>query len=97
MENLPSLSIVSTIYKSEETIIKFIRKMSNSGFKIFGEDYEFILVNDCSPDNCLDLAIKESKKQKNIKIIDLSRNFGHHKAIMTGLAYASGNLVFLIE
>jgi putative glycosyltransferase len=32
-----------------------------------------------------------------VRVIQLSRNFGHHKAIMTGLAHATGDLVFLID
>ena len=32
-----------------------------------------------------------------MRVIDLSRNFGHHKALMTGLAHARGELVFLID
>ena len=45
----------------------------------------------------MNLAIEESKKYKNINIIDLSRNFGHHKALMTGLSYSKGELIFLID
>ncbi len=92
-----SLSIVSTIYKSEKTIVEFIKRISYSVSKLYGDDYELILVNDGSPDNSLDLAIEESKKIKKVKIIDLSRNFGHHKAMMSGLSYANGELVFLID
>ena len=91
------LSIVSTIYKSEKTIKEFIRRISYSAKKLIGENYEIILVNDGSPDNSLVSALEESKETKKVKIIDLSRNFGHHKAIMIGLSYASGNLVFLID
>ena len=36
-------------------------------------------------------------RDSRVRIIDLSRNFGHHKAIMTGLAQARGQLVFLID
>ena len=35
--------------------------------------------------------------EPRLKIIELSRNFGHHKAMMTGLEHASGDLVFLID
>jgi hypothetical protein len=37
------------------------------------------------------------QKDKRVRVIDLSRNFGHHKAIMTGLSHARGELVFLID
>jgi putative glycosyltransferase len=60
-------------------------------------DYEIIFVNDGSPDNSLGLAIELYEQDKHIRIIDLSRNFGHHKAIMTGLSYAKGELIFLLD
>ena len=37
------------------------------------------------------------KRDPTVRIVDLSRNFGHHKAMMTGLSYARGDLVFLID
>jgi putative glycosyltransferase len=60
-------------------------------------DLEIIFVNDGSPDDALDVALALQKQDARIDIIDLSRNFGHQKAIMTGLAHATGDLVFLID
>jgi len=60
-------------------------------------EYEIILVNDGSPDGSLRNALSLQKKYTQIVIIDLSRNFGHHKAIMTGLQHAKGEYVFLID
>jgi putative glycosyltransferase len=51
---------------------------------LVGDDYEIIFVNDGSPDSSLDKAIHLTQEHDSIKIIDLSRNFGHHKAMMTG-------------
>jgi glycosyltransferase involved in cell wall biosynthesis len=56
-----------------------------------------VLVNDGSPDNSLDLAIKLTEQDSHVVVVDLSRNFGHHKAMMTGLAHAKGELIFLID
>ena len=91
------LSIVTTLYQSESTINKFHTLISSEAKKLVSIDYEIIYVNDCSPDKSLEKAIIIFKKDKQTKIIDLSKNFGHHKAIMTGLDYASGDLVFLID
>ena len=55
------------------------------------------MVNDGSPDDSLDLALQLQRKDPRIVVVDLSRNFGHYKAIMTGLSYATGDLVFLID
>jgi putative glycosyltransferase len=60
-------------------------------------DYEIIFVNDGSPDDSLDIAVALYEKDPKVRVIDFSRNFGHHKAMMTGLMHARGNLVFLID
>jgi putative glycosyltransferase len=70
--------------------------MAHSARKIT-EDYEIIFVNDGSKDNSLDRAVSLFKRDNKIKVIDLSRNFGHHRAIMTGLAHAGGDYIFLID
>jgi putative glycosyltransferase len=61
------------------------------------DDYEIILVDDGSPDDSLQSALTLLPTEPRLKVIELSRNFGHHKAIMTGLEHASGDLVFLID
>ncbi|PZV40506.1 glycosyltransferase family 2 protein [Mesorhizobium kowhaii] len=91
------LSIVSTLYKSEAHIDEFCDRISTVAHRLVGDDFEIILVNDGSPDRGLDLALARSAVDRHLTIIDLSRNFGHHKAIMTGLAHAKGERVFLID
>lgn len=91
------LSIVATLYQSAPYISDFHRRASASAEKLVGDDYEIILVNDGSPDNSLELAIALSESNSNVTVVDLSRNFGHHKAMMTGLAYAKGERVLLID
>ena len=61
------------------------------------EEFEIVLVNDGSPDNSLDFAIKLTEQDSHVVVLDLSRNFGHHKAMLAGLTYAKGNKVFLID
>lgn len=90
------LSIVTTLYFSSPYIIEFYQRISKEAKKLT-ENYEIIFVNDGSPDDSLDIAVKLYEKDEKVKVIDLSRNFGHHKAIMTGLSYAKGKLVFLID
>ncbi|WP_295543113.1 glycosyltransferase family 2 protein [uncultured Thiohalocapsa sp.] len=91
------LSIVATLYKSAPYIEEFYQRASASARKLVGEDFEIVLVNDGSPDNSLDIAITLTGQYAHLVVIDLSRNFGHHKAMMTGLARAAGEHVFLID
>ncbi|MER8373515.1 glycosyltransferase [Mesorhizobium sp. M1406] len=91
------LSIVTTLYKSEAHIDEFCDRISAVARHLVGDEFEIILVNDGSPDRSLDLALARSAVDPHLTIIDLSRNFGHHKAMMTGLAHAKGGRVFLID
>lgn len=91
------LSIVATLYQSSSYLNEFHRRASCAAQDLVKDDYEIILVNDGSPDNCLEMAIKLTESDQHVTLIDLSRNFGHHKAMMTGLAHAQGDLVFLID
>jgi len=90
------LSIVTTLYNSESHLQEFYDQISKYAQDIT-HDYELILVNDGSPDNSLESAVSLREKDRRVKVVDLSRNFGHHKAIMTGLSYAQGAYVFLID
>lgn len=91
------LSIVATLYQSAPYINEFYARASAAARQLAGEDFEIVLVNDGSPDNSLDLAIRLSEQDSHVVVVDLSRNFGHHKAMMTGLEYARGDLIFLID
>ena len=91
-----NLSIVSTMYSSAPYLDEFYRRICTTAEKITS-DYEILLVNDGSPDESLDMAIALHERDPRVRVIDLSRNFGHHKAMMTGLAHATGDLVFLID
>ncbi|KQT58708.1 MULTISPECIES: glycosyltransferase family 2 protein [unclassified Aureimonas] len=90
------LSIVSTLYRSASTIDEFCKRCLVAAERITA-DIEIILVNDGSPDDSLERALNLFETDDRIVIVDLSRNFGHHKAMMTGLAHATGDLVFLID
>jgi putative glycosyltransferase len=90
------LSVVTTLYRSAEHLAEFHRRMSREAEKM-ALDYEIVYVNDGSPDASLDVALALAATHPNVSVVDLARNFGHHKAMMTGLAYARGERVFLLD
>ena len=90
------LSVVTTLYRTAPYLEEFCAR-TLAVAQSLTDDFEIILVNDGSPDDSLEIALSLYRKDRRITIIDLSRNFGHHRAIMTGLAQARGNLVFLID
>jgi putative glycosyltransferase len=90
------LSVVSTLYHSEPYIEAFVRRCIQAAKRIT-DDFEIVLVDDGSPDGVLSVALALQQQHKQIRIIELSKNFGHHRAIMTGLCFARGKRVFLID
>lgn len=90
------LSIVTTLYKSSLYVNEFYERITKEAKKIT-EDYEIIFVDDGSPDDSLQKCITLHQKDSKVKVIELSKNFGHHKAIMTGLSHTNGEFVFLID
>ena len=91
------LSIVATLYKSAPYIAEFHRRASAAARQLAGDDYEIVLVNDGSPDNSLEMAIALHEADPHTVVVDLSRNFGHHAAIVAGLETAKGERIFLID
>lgn len=90
------ISVVTTLYYSEKYIIEFYNRVRKSLAKIT-DDYEFVFVDDGSPDNSAHKILTLQKDYANITLIELSRNFGHHQAILTGLQHVTGDYVFLID
>lgn len=90
------LSVVTTMYRSAGHLAEFHRRISEAAAKIT-PSFELVFVNDGSPDDSQRVAEELAKEDPRLTVIELSRNFGHHKAIMTGLAAATGEWVFLID
>jgi putative glycosyltransferase len=90
------LSIVTTLFRSAPYLNEFYARATRAASALTS-DYELVLVNDGSPDDSLSVALALFERDERVKVIDLARNFGHHKAMMTGLAQAQGDLVFLID
>jgi len=90
------ISVVSPVYKAEKIIPELVRQL-HENLSTITDDYEIILVNDASPDDSW-LAIKaDCAKDKRVKGINLSRNFGQHYAITAGLHYAKGEWVVVMD
>ena len=98
MREKMKLSIVSTLYCSAAYIGEFCERAAKAAKEFAGDDFEIVLVNDGSPDDSLDVAVNLYRSGGfPLKIVDFSRNFGHHKAMMAGCMHASGDYVFLID
>lgn len=90
------LSIVTTLYHSEKFIEELCRR-SAAIARTLSDDFEIVLVDDGSPDRSHSVASVLAKSDPHIHLIQLSRNFGHHAAILAGLQQSTGDLIFLID
>jgi putative glycosyltransferase len=93
---MKKISVVTTMYYSAKYLPEFYERVRRAA-EATGQQYEFIFVNDGSPDNSLSVALQLRDENPGVTVVELSRNFGHHKAIMAGLREAKGDLVFLID
>ena len=92
----PRLSIVTTLYRSRE----FVEPFYLEACRVAGAldlPFEIVFVNDGSPDDSLDIACAIQERDSRVKLVDLSRNFGHHRALMTAFAFASGDLIYVTD
>ena len=90
------ISVVTTLYRSARYVAEFHRRALGAVSSVTS-DIEFVYVDDGSPDESLDAVKALLGGRAAIRIVVLSRNYGHHPAIMTGLAHATGDLVFLVD
>ena len=93
---MPHISIVSPVYRGEKMVHELVRRVSENVSKIT-EDFDIILVNDASPDFSWAEIQKECAADTRVKGINLSRNFGQHRAITAGLNYAKGDWVVVMD
>jgi putative glycosyltransferase len=91
------LSVVSTLFRSAAHLREFHRRVSDAAARYAGDDYEVVLVNDGSPDESLAIALHLQAADRHVRVVDLSRNFGHHQAMWSGMKHARGEWVFLID
>ena len=63
----------------------------------WAEDYELIIVDDGSRDDTLAVCRKLALGDPRVKVLSLSRNFGHQAALSAGLAYATGDWVAILD
>jgi putative glycosyltransferase len=90
------VSVVATLYCSAPYVREFCERAAAAARQV-SDDFEIVLVNDGSPDDSLARALAVAQVQPHVRVVDLSRNFGHHRAMMAGLEHARGELVFLID
>jgi polyisoprenyl-phosphate glycosyltransferase len=90
------LSIVMPFY-NEEAIFPLLRPQLTKFLVSSPYPCEVLAVNDGSSDRTIDLLVDWSKADSRIKVLNLSRNFGHQYASTAGIDYAAGDAIVLID
>lgn len=89
-------SLVIPVYNEEKIIPRLVAE-ARQGIEAFTQDYEIICVDDGSRDNTLQLLLNERAKDNRVKVVMLSRNFGHQAAYTAGLSAAKGEHVAMMD
>lgn len=90
------LSLVIPIYNEEKLIDELLQR-TVTAIGTFTDDYEIIFVDDGSNDNSAGKILALRGKNIKIKLLSLSRNFGHQAAYTAGLEYAIGDIVAMMD
>ena len=90
------LSLVIPIF-NEENLIDELIKRTVSSIESFTRDYEIIFVDDGSTDGSLKKILAWQRQNRNLKVLSLSKNFGHQAAYTAGLEHAAGDIVAMMD
>ena len=91
------ISVVVSCFNEEEALPLFYKEMNNVSKKMKYLDFEFIFVNDGSKDKTLDVIKKLHSKDKRVRYVSFSRNFGKEAAMYAGLEASRGDYVTLMD
>jgi dolichol-phosphate mannosyltransferase len=92
----PTFSIVAPVFNEDATLPEFYRRIIAVAEGL-GETFELILIDDGSADRSLAVAKELSARDRRVKVLSFSRNFGHQIAITAGIDYADGDAVVIID
>lgn len=90
------ISVIVPCYNEELVICESYKRLTNV-MKKTEKTYELIFINDGSSDKTEEILNEMAKRDSSLKVISLSRNFGHQNALSAGLSYCSGSLAIIID
>lgn len=94
---MEKISIIVPCYNEEEALPHFYSEIDKISKKMKNVDFEFMFVNDGSRDNTLEEFRKLAKKDKRVRYISFSRNFGKEAAMYAGLENATGDYLTVMD
>ncbi len=96
MSAKPVVSVVIPLFNEEAVVAELCRRL-HAALGTLGEAYEIILVDDGSTDATAERARTEHERDPRVRVVVLSRNFGHQVALSAGLDRAAGDVVVMMD
>ncbi|MDH5717022.1 MAG: glycosyltransferase family 2 protein [Spirochaetia bacterium] len=90
------ISVIVPVYKCIECLNDLYIQLKNV-LLLISNNFEIIFINDASPDNTWHIIKNIAKKDKKVKGLNLSRNFGQHHAIIAGIDHVNSDWVVVID
>lgn len=90
------ISVAVPVYNEEQVVNEFYKRMSAVLEKLTA-NYEIVFVNDGSRDKTLAILEELAQKDKKVKVVNFSRNYGHQIALTAALDHVSGDAVLMID
>ena len=87
-------SVIIPVYNSQNSIERLVLNLET---ELEGHNFEIILVNDGSKDKSVEICKKLTENKKNIRFINLRKNFGEFNAVMCGLGFVQGKYGVIID
>ena len=91
------ISIIVPCYNEEEALPIFYKEINRVSKEMKEVNFEFLFINDGSRDKTLDILRDLSKKDKRVRYISFSRNFGKEAGMYAGLENATGDYVAIMD
>lgn len=91
------ISVVIPCYRSAKTIEAVVAGAKEEILSREGNDYQFVLVNDCSPDDTMEVIKKLCEADKKIVAVNLSKNYGQANAQLAAFPYIKGDVAVFMD
>lgn len=96
MPDKPLFTVIASVFNEQECLTAFYNEVT-SAFAAIGNPFEIVFVNDGSTDGSLDILKKLVQADKQVRVIDFTRNFGHEAAMIAGIDHASGDCLICMD
>lgn len=91
------ITVIIPCYRSAKTIERVVEEIKSEILKRQENQYQIILVNDCSPDNTFEVLRSLAEADRNVVALDLARNYGQNNARLAAIPYVKGDVAVCMD